>query len=37
MKKVLNETGLRNIKDLLDRYKKAQDILPPRFRWCNYL
>ena len=36
MKKVLNETGLRNIKDLNDRYKKSQDILPPRFRWCNY-
>ena len=24
MKKVLNETGLRNIKDLSDRYKKAK-------------
>ena len=24
MKKVLNETGLRNIKDLADRYKKAK-------------
>ena len=24
MKKILNETGLRNIKDLADRYKKAK-------------